>query len=103
MSTTLILDALQFEFSFWRLRSSYLWAWFVVGLLAGWLGGMALGGRRYGCITDIVLGLAGSLLGGWASTNYGFMGGDFQASVLMAAVGGFVLVGLAHLIGKDKK
>lgn len=103
MPTTLILDALQFEFSFWRLRSSYLWAWFVVGLLAGWLGGMALGGRRYGCVTDIVLGLAGSLIGGWVSTKYAFMGGDFYSSVVIAAVGAFVLVGLAHLIGNEKK
>ena len=103
MPSSLILAAVQFEFSTWRLRTNYWWAWAVIGLLVGWLGGMAFDGRRFGCITDILLGLAGAMAGGWLATNYRFMGGDLYTSLAAAAVGAVAFVGLAHLLARDKK
>ena len=41
--------------------------WIFIGLLAGWLAGKIARGRGFGCLTDIVLGLVGAVLGG-AST-----------------------------------
>jgi uncharacterized membrane protein YeaQ/YmgE (transglycosylase-associated protein family) len=38
-------------------------AWLFLGLVAGWLAGKLSRGRGYGCITDIVLGLIGSVIG----------------------------------------
>ena len=40
-------------------------SWILLGLIAGWLAGKIARGRGYGCLTDILLGLIGSVLGGW--------------------------------------
>ncbi len=37
--------------------------WVVVGLMAGWLAGIVMKGGGYGRIWDLVLGLAGSIMG----------------------------------------
>jgi len=52
-------------------------AWLFLGLLAGWLAGKLSRGRGFGCITDIVLGLIGSVVGGWVFTKLGIFGGGF--------------------------
>ena len=40
-------------------------------MLAGWLAGKISRGKGFGCITDIVLGLIGGVLGGWLFTKLG--------------------------------
>ncbi len=40
-----------------------VFAWIVVGLLGGWLAGLAMSGGGYGIIRDVFLGLIGA--GGW--------------------------------------
>src|SRR5260370_2103362 len=47
--------------------------WLILGLLAGWLAGKISRGRGFGCITDIVLGLIGGVLGGWIFTKLGIV------------------------------
>src|ERR1044071_9426711 len=85
------------QISIWNLRAHGFWVWMLVGLAAGWLAGMAFRGRGAG-VTDIVLGVAGSVAGGWLFTNYGILGGDFLYSLAAAAAGSFVVVGLVHLV-----
>src|SRR5579862_8472299 len=58
-----------------------LLAWIFLGLLAGWLAGKLSRGRGYGCIADIVLGLLGSVIGGWVFTKLGIFGGGFFFSL----------------------
>src|ERR1700739_3207354 len=48
--------------------------WIVIGLIAGWLAGKIARGAGYGCITDIILGLVGSVLGGWLFMKLGNRG-----------------------------
>src|SRR5437879_9338318 len=50
-------------------------SWLLLGLIAGWLAGKIARGRGFGCITDIVLGLIGSYLGGWIFVKLGIFGG----------------------------
>ena len=78
--------------------------WIVVGLIAGWLAGKIARGRGYGCITDIILGLIGSLLGGWIFTRLGIVGANsFLYSLAAATVGAIILVSIVHLfVGGDK-
>jgi uncharacterized membrane protein YeaQ/YmgE (transglycosylase-associated protein family) len=38
--------------------------WIAIGLIAGWLASMVLGGG-YGVVGDIVIGIVGAFLGGW--------------------------------------
>jgi len=72
-------------------------AWLFLGLVAGWLAGKLSRGRGYGCITDIILGLVGSFIGGWVFTKLGIFGGGFIFSLAAATLGAVILVALIHL------
>ncbi len=75
-----------------------LLGWILIGLLAGWLAGKISRGEGYGCLTDIVLGLVGSLLGGWIFTRLGIFGGGFLFSLAAATLGAVIVVSVVHLI-----
>ena len=79
-----------------------LLGWIVIGLIAGWLAGKISRGEGYGCITDIVLGLVGSLLGGWIFVRLGILGGGFIYSLAAATMGAFILVSIVHLIAGSR-
>jgi uncharacterized membrane protein YeaQ/YmgE (transglycosylase-associated protein family) len=72
-------------------------AWLLLGLVAGWLAGKLARGRGFGCITDIVLGLIGSVVGGWVFTKLGIFGGGFLFSLAAATLGAVILVAIVHL------
>jgi uncharacterized membrane protein YeaQ/YmgE (transglycosylase-associated protein family) len=75
-----------------------LLGWLVIGLLAGWLAGKLARGRGFGCLGDIVLGLIGSVIGGWIFTQLGIVHHDtFLYSLAAATVGAVILVSIAHL------
>jgi len=75
-----------------------LLGWLVIGLLAGWRAGKIARGRGFGCIGDIVLGLIGSVIGGWIFTKLGIVHGNtFLFSLAAATVGAVILVSIAHL------
>ncbi len=76
-------------------------SWIVVGLIAGWLAGLIMKGRGYGCLGDIVVGILGALLGGFLATLV--FGGDFVtginlATILVALVGSIVLIWLVRIL-----
>jgi uncharacterized membrane protein YeaQ/YmgE (transglycosylase-associated protein family) len=54
-------------------------------------------------VTDIVLGLVGSLIGGWLFNYFGIMGGDFYYSLAAATAGAVVLVGISRLFGGEAR
>src|ERR1700685_2722129 len=68
--------------------------WIFIGLLAGWLAGKIARGRGFGCLTDIVLGLVGAVLGGLYFTNlnivifwiWGRLGAATDGAVWLVAV-----------------
>jgi len=74
-------------------------AWLVLGLLAGWLAGKLSRGRGFGCIADVVLGLLGSVVGGWVFTKLGIVSpaNSFLYSLAAATLGAVILVAIAHL------
>jgi uncharacterized membrane protein YeaQ/YmgE (transglycosylase-associated protein family) len=73
--------------------------WLVIGLVAGWLAGKMARGRGFGCIGDILIGLIGSVIGGWIFTQLGIGGhaNTFLYSLAAATVGAVLLVSIAHL------
>jgi uncharacterized membrane protein YeaQ/YmgE (transglycosylase-associated protein family) len=71
--------------------------WLLIGLLAGWLAGTLSRGRGFGCITNVILGLIGAVLGGWIFTKLGIFGGGFIFSLAAATLGAVVLVSIARL------
>ncbi len=85
------------------LESHGIVSWLLLGLIAGWLAGKIARGRGFGCITDIVLGLIGSFLGGWVFTKLGIWGGGFLYSLAAATLGAVILVSIAHLFGSPNR
>ena len=83
-----------------QIETRSLIGWLVLGLLAfGWLAGKIARGRGFGCITDIVLGLIGGVLGGWLFTRLGIVShaDSFLYSLAAATVGAIIIVAIAHL------
>lgn len=77
--------------------------WLIIGLIAGWLAGKIARGRGFGCIGDILLGLIGSVIGGWIFTKLGIVHDNtFLFSLAAATVGAVILVSFAHLFFKGK-
>jgi uncharacterized membrane protein YeaQ/YmgE (transglycosylase-associated protein family) len=76
-----------------------LFGWLLLGLIAGWLAGKLSRGSGFGCIGDIVLGLIGSVVGGWIFTKLGIVHANtFLFSLAAATVGAVLLVAIAHLL-----
>jgi uncharacterized membrane protein YeaQ/YmgE (transglycosylase-associated protein family) len=94
VSASLLLEQKVLVVEWWP-RS--LFAWLLLGLVAGWLAGKLSRGRGYGCITDIILGLVGSFIGGWVFTKLGIFGGGFIYSLAAATLGAVILVAIVHL------
>lgn len=81
-----------------------LLAWLLVGLLAGWLAGLITRARGFGCLSNIVLGLVGSAVGGFLFSLLGVRGPEgFWGSVVVATVGAMVLLILARLAGRPAR
>jgi uncharacterized membrane protein YeaQ/YmgE (transglycosylase-associated protein family) len=78
-------------------------SWLLLGLIAGWLAGKLARGRGYGCVTDVILGLIGSYLGGWIFTKLGIFGGGFLYSLAAATLGAVILVSIAHAFGGSER
>jgi uncharacterized membrane protein YeaQ/YmgE (transglycosylase-associated protein family) len=72
--------------------------WIITGIVAGWLAGLIVKGGGFGLIGDLVVGLIGGLLGGWLFGLLGVSASGWIGQVLVAAVGGVVLVLILRLI-----
>jgi uncharacterized membrane protein YeaQ/YmgE (transglycosylase-associated protein family) len=77
------------------------WLWFVIiGILAGWLAGLMTRGSGFGLVGDLVVGVLGSVVGGFVFNvlsirAYGFVGG-----LAMATVGAAALLTLIRVVKK---
>ena len=76
-------------------------AWIVVGLISGAIAARVVAGRGFGCIADIVVGVAGAIIGGFVLGLLGFSGSfGFWGSIVVAFIGAaFLLAGLKLLSG----
>ena len=74
--------------------------WIIVGLVAGVLASMVMGGTGYGLIGDIIICIVGAFVGGWifralgAGVPFGGLGGV----IFVAFVGAVVLLFLIRLL-----
>jgi uncharacterized membrane protein YeaQ/YmgE (transglycosylase-associated protein family) len=96
---------LQDQAATWDLRAVLphgFFYWILIGLIAGWLAGKIARGRGFGCITDIILGIVGSFIGGWVFVKLGIFGGGFWYSLAAATLGAVILVSIAHLFSSGK-
>ena len=71
--------------------------WIATGAIAGWSAGKLMKGRDYGWLGNIILGLIGSLVGGWIMRLLGGTeGGVWWQRAMVAALGAVVVLGLAR-------
>jgi uncharacterized membrane protein YeaQ/YmgE (transglycosylase-associated protein family) len=75
-------------------------SWIVVGLIAGAIAARVVAGRGFGCIADIVVGVAGAIIGGFllgalfgANGTVGFWG-----SIVVAFIGAAALLAALKLL-----
>lgn len=69
--------------------------WVVLGLLAGWIGGLLTGRRGQGCITTVAIGVLGALIGGALANAAGYDGRITDLSlrsVVISVLGSAVLL-----------
>ncbi|MCC6377985.1 MAG: GlsB/YeaQ/YmgE family stress response membrane protein [Burkholderiales bacterium] len=73
--------------------------WFiVVGIIAGWIGGVVMKGRGLGLAGNLVVGVIGALVGGFLFRLVGVSAGGLVGSIAIAAVGAIVLLVFVRLI-----
>jgi uncharacterized membrane protein YeaQ/YmgE (transglycosylase-associated protein family) len=63
-----------------------------IGILAGFLAGKIMRGRGYGLIIDLLLGIVGSMLGGWVFRLLGLAASGLVGQLVMATVGAVLLI-----------
>ncbi len=79
-----------------------LW-WIIVGLIAGWATGKIMKGGGYGTLMDIVIGIAGAIVGGWIMSLLGFSSaGGLIYTILVAIGGAIVLTALVRMFTKSR-
>jgi uncharacterized membrane protein YeaQ/YmgE (transglycosylase-associated protein family) len=75
----------------------WLW-WLIVGGLAGFLAGKLIRGGGFGIVVNVLLGIVGSVVGGWLFGALGVStGGGFIGALASATVGAIVLLVIASL------
>ncbi|MGO8759458.1 MAG: GlsB/YeaQ/YmgE family stress response membrane protein [Terracidiphilus sp.] len=74
----------------------------LVGLVAGWLTGKIMKGGGYGFFLDIILGIAGAIVGGFIAAHLGFGGGGLIFTLIVAVLGAILIVFLFRLITGKK-
>lgn len=73
----------------------------VVGLIAGWLTGKLMSGGSYGLVPNLLLGIVGSIVGGWLTSI--FLGVDLISgfnitTIIVSVIGAVVVVAIYRLI-----
>ena len=81
--------------------------WIIAGLIGGWLAGLIVRGRGYGCVGDILLGVAGAFVAAILLQIFApnlINGGVFRftGTAVLAFVGALLLAMLGRLIGGNR-
>lgn len=70
-----------------------------IGLVAGWIAGLLLGGG--GLIRNIIVGVIGAFVGGWLMSVLGVslpIGNALLSQIVTATIGAIVVLALARII-----
>ena len=71
----------------------------IVGVLAGWLGGILVKGYGMGLIGDMIVGVIGSFIGGWLFNNFHIVhGSGFFGELIGATAGAILLLFVLRLV-----
>jgi uncharacterized membrane protein YeaQ/YmgE (transglycosylase-associated protein family) len=80
--------------------------WIIVGLVAGVLASLVMGGTGYGIIGDIIIGIVGAFVGGWLFRQLGVSSPlrGLPGTIFVAFIGAVVLLfGLRLIRGAGRR
>lgn len=83
------------------LSATDLILWLVIGLIAGWLAGQVMSGHGYGVVGDIVVGLIGSLIGGFLIHHFMNKSLGLIGSLVVAYIGAVIFVAILHVVSGE--
>lgn len=74
--------------------------WLIVGLVAGVLASLIVGGSGYGILGDIVVGIVGAFIGGFVFREAGWRSpfAGLAGTIFIAFIGAVLLLVVIHLI-----
>jgi uncharacterized membrane protein YeaQ/YmgE (transglycosylase-associated protein family) len=77
-----------------------IFAWIILGLVAGFIGSKIVNKRGEGLVLDLILGIVGAIAGGWLFNTFGASGvtGLNLYSLMVAVVGAIVVLVVYHAI-----
>lgn len=92
----------MFSFENLALWPGGILAWIIVGLIAGWITGQLMKDGGYGVVGDIVVGLAGALIGGFVVSFlfHGVVG--FWGSIVVSVIGACILVAFLRMLTRSR-
>ncbi len=70
----------------------------LIGLIAGWLTSMLVQGRGSGAVSDIVIGIAGAVIGGYVFNYFDIGVYGFWGAVAMSVVGAVLFLTVIRLL-----
>ena len=70
----------------------------LIGALAGWLSGLLTKGRGFGLAGNVVVGIIGAFLGGFAFGRLGISARGFVGQLIFAVLGALFFVWLLRFI-----
>lgn len=70
----------------------------VIGILAGWIAGRIMKGHDMGLLMDFVVGIVGSVLGGWLFSIVGLAAYGLIGRLIMAIIGAMILLWLVRVL-----
>ena len=81
----------------------YLLAWIVVGAVIGWGAGRVFQGNGYGPLMDMLMGIGGAVVGGFAMSSAGLGGyGGTIITTLVVMLGAVLMTMLAAYINRRR-
>ena len=79
-----------------------IWTWIIVGLVAGVLASLVVGG--FGLLADILIGIAGAFVGGYIFRWAGWEApwGGLAGTIFVAFIGALVLLVILRLFRRSR-
>ena len=79
---------------------SFIWVIFI-GLISGLIAGKLMRGGGFGWLVNLIVGVAGGVLGGWMFSALGIHTSSIIGSLITSVVGAIVLLWIVGLINRS--
>ncbi len=75
----------------------FLW-YVIIGIVAGFIAGHIMRGGGFGVFVNLIVGLVGSLLGGWLFNLFDISADGLLGSLVTSTIGAIVFLWIASLV-----